>query len=259
MITNMGCKSSTLAYPTHDVKLARSGLAKYDQVYEQAEGVIAEVMGAYTRLVMAVDNFAVLTGVTAGADHSLCYGLLAVVISAIAISHGDWNDVGLSFSNKLPGIYMEVEDRGLLEVMEAWGTLCEVLQSSLAVVSKHKLTLCEILKGARLAADYMAKDAFSDETPISVFSGQESVALENDRAVQIANSVFQNLALSISEIVQETTHTIEGICAFKDPAALRKIARKAEDANRTAPNQVLAVVAADLEVLVQGYKQEQGI
>lgn len=255
----MGCKSSTLAYPTHDVKLARSGLAKYDQMYEQAEGVIAEVMSAYTQVVMAVDNFAVLTGVTTGGDHSLCYGLLAVVISAIAVSHGDWNDVGLSFSNKLPGIYMEVEDRGLLDAMEAWGQLCDVLQSSLTVVSKHKLTLCEILKGARLAADYMAKDAFEDKTPISVFRGHESVALENDRTIQTANSIFQNLALSISEIVQETTHTIEGLCDFKDPAVLRKIARKAEDANRTAPNQVLGVVAADLEALVRDYKQEQGI
>lgn len=255
----MGCRSSTLAVPTHDIKLARSGLEKYDQLYERAEGIIAEVMAAYTRVVVAVDNFGLHTGITGGAEHPLSYGLLAVVISAIAISRGDWNEIGLSFSNKLPGIYMEVEDHGLLDAMEAWEKLCEALQSGLAVVSQHKLTLCEILKGSRLAADYMAKDAFDDNTPITVFSGHESVALENDRSIQLANAVFQNLALSISEIVQETTYTIEGLCAFKDPSLLRKIAKKAEDANRTAPNQVLMAVAADLEALVRDYRQEHGL
>lgn len=255
----MGCKSSTLAFSTPEIRLKRCGLEKYDKIYEEAEIIIAEVLSAHVRLAEAADNFALLTGATSGGDFQLCYGLLALVIAAIAQAHGDWNDIDLSFSEQLPGIYMNVQEPDLVQAMEAWTRLCNTLLTSLEVVTRHKFTLCRILKDTRLAADYMAKDAFDDNTPISTFRGHEDVALENDQMVQTANNAFQNLSLSIIEIAQEATYTIEGISAFDDPSTLRKIAKKAEDAGRTAPNQVLQLTYRDLEGLVQEYKQTHGL
>ena len=257
----MGCKSSSLSYVTKDFALQRSGVPKFDAWFEEAEETVRKVIEAMAKISQAFDNFAMHTGMTAGHDHSLCFGILAMVCSAIATTHGNWNEVNLQFSDFMPGISMDASeyDSKLQDTCVAWYELSTALIEGQQAVEHNKYKLCEVLKKTRLAADYMAKDAFDNGTEISTFRSQESVAEENDRIVQQANGTFQNLALTIIEICQEAAFTIEGLCAYPDLSVLRKIARKAEEPNRAAPHLILQAIFPDLENLVREYKQKKGL